>query len=87
MVMAVTYAADVAPKFRPKDVACMARALVRLNEADWMCSDAATFGYPDHGNARVVFAKLSAGSMPPDGAWPSDWTETYRAWMDDGFQP
>ena len=85
--MPVTYAADIAPKFRPKDVECMARASVRLDQAEWMCSAAAAFGFPDHGNARVVFSKLSAGSMPPDGAWPKAWTETYQAWMDGGFQP
>jgi hypothetical protein len=85
--MAITYAADIAPKFRPKDTECMARAGVRLADSGWMCSDAAAFDFPDHGNARVVFAKLSAGTMPPDGAWPKDWTDTYRAWMNEGFQP
>ena len=85
--MAVTYATDIAPKFRPKDAECMGRFGVRLSDAEWMCSSAAAFGFPDHGNAREVFAKLSEGSMPPDGAWLSDWTETYRAWMDGGFAP
>jgi hypothetical protein len=28
-----------------------------------------------------------AKKMPPDGAWPQDWLDTYRNWMDTGFQP
>jgi hypothetical protein len=85
--MATTYAADIAPKFRPKDIACMAAFDVRLDDAAWMCGAAPSFGHPDHGNAREVFARLSEGSMPPDAAWPTPWTDAYRAWMDGGFLP
>jgi len=85
--MAVTYTADIAPKFRPKDIGCMTQHRIRLGDSAWMCSPAAAHGFADHGNARVVFGQLSAGSMPPDGAWPQDWIDTYQAWMSGGFEP
>jgi hypothetical protein len=85
--MAATFAGDIAPKFRPKDIGCMTPHGIRLGDTAWMCSAAASFGFDDHGNARVVFAQLSEGSMPPDGAWPKDWVDTYQAWIDGGFQP
>ena len=44
-------------------------------------------GHADHANARRVYAALSAKKMPPDGAWPQDWLDTYQNWMDTGFQP
>jgi hypothetical protein len=43
--------------------------------------------FDDHGNARRVFAALSAGFMPPGNRWPQDWLDTYSNWMTDGFQP
>ncbi len=82
-----SYARDIQPKFRPGDVACMARKRIKLGDATWMCDAAASFGFADHGNARIVFAKLSAKAMPPDGPWPQDWLDTYRNWIDTGFQP
>ena len=85
--MAVTYAADIAPKFRPMDIQCMERHHIQLGDGAWMCNAAAGFDFGDHGNARVVFSRLSDGSMPLDGAWPQGWIDTYQAWIDGGFQP
>ena len=85
--MPTAFDADIRPLFRAQDIACMARAGVLLNDATWMCEAAPSFGFPDHGNARVVHARLKAGNMPPDGAWPSDRLSTYEQWMNDGFQP
>jgi hypothetical protein len=85
--MTSSYARDIKPKFRPGDVTCMARAHVKLADATWMCDPASGSGHADHANARRVYAALSAKKMPPDGAWPQDWLDTYRNWMDAGFQP
>ena len=84
--MSVSYFADILPKFRPGDIRCMKGKGVLLGDADWMCDPSAAEGFDDHGNARRVYAALSEGFMPPDGAWPPDWIETYRNWMNGGFQ-
>jgi hypothetical protein len=52
-----------------------------------MCDPASGSGHADHANARRVYAALIAKKMPPDGPWPQDWLDTYRNWMDTGFQP
>jgi hypothetical protein len=85
--MATAYATDIRPKFRPQDVACMTPRHILIGDQGWMCGAAASFGYPDHGNARHVFDQLSGGTMPPDGAWSQAWLDTYSAWMAEGFQP
>jgi len=85
--MDVSFATHILPKFRPGDVACMARAQVKLNDAAWMCDPAGATGYRDHANARRVFSALSKGIMPPDGPWSPDWIATYQQWMDSGFKP
>jgi hypothetical protein len=82
---APTYGADIEPLFRPFDVTCMTRRHIRLADATWMCDPAASFGFPDHGNARHVYQRLSDQSMPPDGPWSSDMLATYLSWMDSGF--
>ena len=83
--MPTTYTADIQPKFRAKDIACTTPAKILIGDQDWMCDPAPAFGFPDHGNARKVHERLSAGDMPPDGAWPADWLALYAAWMTDGF--
>ena len=85
--MPTTYRTDIRPKFRPNDIACMRPRGVLVDSQDWMCDVAATFGFPDHGNARRVHNRLTAGNMPPDGAWPADWLAAYESWMVDGFLP
>ena len=89
--MAKTYQHDILPLFRSGDLACMRRKGILLGDSGWMCDAAATFGFDDHGNARMVFSRLSAGPdvppMPPDGPWPQDQIDTYQQWMTDGFQP
>lgn len=85
--MPKTYADDIRPKIRQKDVNCMTPRGYAIGDVEWMCDAAASHGFDDHGNARTVFDQLSQGFMPPDGAWPQDWLDTYQAWMTDGFQP
>jgi len=85
--MAVTYTNDIKPKFRAGDIGCMGsrRVPIKLNDADWMCDPGASFGFADHGNARRVYDRLADHSMPRDGAWPKDWIDTYKQWIDGGF--
>lgn len=83
----MTYANDIRPKLGQGDINCMTPRGYAIGDAKWMCDAAATHGFDDHGNARVVFDALSQGAMPPDGAWPQEWLDTYQCWMTDGFQP
>jgi len=82
------YTTDIKPKFRALDTGCMGsrRVPIKLDDIDWMCDPTARFDFPDHGNARHVFDRLSDGSMPMDGPWPADWIATYQQWIDGGFQ-
>ena len=83
--MAKTFTTDVLTMFRSGDISCMTRFGVKLGDADWMCDPHSGNGFNDHGNARRVFAFLSRGSMPPDGAWSESQLQTYDQWMRDGF--
>ena len=85
--MAITFTTDVRPLFRAKDITCMTPGGVRLDDPAWMCDHAGDATYPDHANANRVFAALSAGKMPPDGAWPAERLAIYRDWMTGGFIP
>ena len=85
--MTVTFKDDVAPLFRPQDLACMIRSGVDLGSAQWMCDPAPAFGFADHGNARKVFGAVSKGVMPPDAPWPAASIATYQSWMSGGFAP
>ena len=85
--MATSFANDVLPKFRPGDIGCMTPRGINIGDAPWMCDATPSHGFDDHGNARYVYQALSNGIMPPDGAWPPDWLETFQNWMTDGFQP
>lgn len=83
--MPTSYAADIHPLFRPKDISCVAQKGVMLGDADWMCDASGNDEFNDHANARRVFAVLSGGAMPPDGPWPEAKLDTYGLWMQDGF--
>src|SRR5262245_39598517 len=37
-------------------------------------------------NATAIFEKLSTGTMPCDGAWPSERVGLFRRWMDTGMR-
>ncbi|MDR3470110.1 MAG: hypothetical protein P4M09_00195 [Devosia sp.] len=73
-----TFANDIAPLFRPHDIACMKSHHVLLADANWMCIPA---------NAQRVYQALEEKEMPPDGPWSDDWIAKFKQWMDDGYQP
>jgi len=39
------------------------------------------------GDARRVYAALSAGFMPPGQKWSQDQLDIFSTWMTEGFQP
>jgi hypothetical protein len=81
------FATDILPKFRPVDIGCMSPKGILIGSADWMCDPAGGNGFPDHANARRVYAALSQGVMPPNNTWPQNWIDAYQSWMADGFNP
>lgn len=84
----VSFSRDILPKFRAKDINCMRTQGVLLSDPTWMCDPTGDgAGYADHAHARMVFAALSGGQMPPDEAWPQNWIAAYTNWMNTGFQP
>jgi hypothetical protein len=36
-------------------------------------------------NAAAIYAQLSGGTMPCDGAWPEDQVALFKQWMDAGY--
>jgi hypothetical protein len=70
---AVSFAQDVRPLFRDKDVDSMTWA-VDLTSYD----DVKT-------HAEGIYDRVSRGSMPCDGAWPPERTALFRRWMDQGY--
>jgi hypothetical protein len=85
--MTTSFGNDILPMFRPGDIACMTPKGVRLGDASWVCDPAGNDDFPDHANARRVFAALSSGFMPPGHRWSQDSLDLYASWMGDGFQP
>ena len=73
--MALSFATDIRPLFRDGDIECMRKGGVHLDDPAWMCVPA---------NAKNVYDSVSAGSMPPDAAWPPDRVSLFKKWMDAG---
>jgi hypothetical protein len=70
---AVGFERDIRPLFREGDISSMS-AVFDLSS------------YEDvRANADAIYGRLSDGTMPCDGAWPSDQVERFRSWMDSGF--
>jgi hypothetical protein len=70
---APTFRADIRPLFRDSDIAAM-KSMIDLSS------------YEDvRDNANEIYARLSEGSMPCDGAWPEQRVSTFKAWLDAGM--
>jgi hypothetical protein len=73
--MALSFATDIRPLFRDEDIECMKPSGIDLDDPAWMCVPA---------NAQSVYSEVSAGTMPPDEAWPADRVSLFKKWMDAG---
>ena len=71
----VSFANDVRPLFRDSDIRAMAFAF-----------DLASYDEV-RDNAEEIYARLEAGNMPCDGAWPAENVQRFRAWIDGGTLP
>jgi hypothetical protein len=92
--MAVSFARQILPFFRPIDIQHMRRRGVLLDDYAYMSDPAGNVAFTDHSNARIVYANVSPTSdppnppaMPPNGPyWSADQLHLYEQWMADGFQ-
>ena len=73
-VEAVSYARDIRPLFRQRDIDAMSRRL-KLDSYDEVS-----------GRAEDILDRLEAG-MPCDGAWPDEQIALFRKWIADGRKP
>lgn len=67
-----SFAADVAPMFREKDVTAMT-FMFDLHDYDAV-----------RDNADDILEAVSGGSMPCDAPWTDDQVTVFRGWMADG---
>jgi len=89
--MAVSFASNVRPLFNQKDIDCMKPMGVLLDDYAYMSDSAGGSEFPDHENAREVYARLTGADQPrmPMGGpyWSHDQLDTFNQWMTDGFLP
>ena len=83
--MAVSFENDVLPLFTSDDISHMKDQDVYLDQYKWMST-------PD--NANTVYSAVAPpnGFMPIDERgtyvpWPQSKVDTFKAWMDGGYQP
>ena len=72
---AVSFAADIRPLFRDKDVRSMARHFDLTSY-----EDVSTV-------ADRILGRLRSGSMPCDGEWPSEQVDLFEQWIRGGKKP
>jgi hypothetical protein len=71
----ITFARDIRPLFRDRDVGSMS-------------SHFDLSSYEEvRDNAEPIYERLADGTMPCDGAWPADDVQRFRTWIDNGFAP
>jgi hypothetical protein len=71
----VSFAQDVKPLFRPRD-----RESMQSRFDLWSYDDVSA-------NATAIVAQVRAGTMPCDGAWPSEQVDLLQRWVDTGKAP
>jgi hypothetical protein len=69
---AASFATDIRPLFREKDVQSMARHFDLTS-----FEDVSTV-------ADRILGRLRAGSMPCDGEWPSEQVDLFKRWIETG---
>lgn len=69
----VNFAQHIKPLFRRMDRDSMSFVFDL-----WSCNDVRT-------HAPEILRRLDNGTMPCDGAWPSDRVEVFRRWIDSGM--
>jgi CDGSH-type Zn-finger protein/truncated hemoglobin YjbI len=68
----IGFETNIKPLFRERD-----RQSMQFAFDLWSCDDVAE-------HADEILARLSAGTMPCDGAWPKEQVEAFKRWVDSG---
>ena len=71
----VSFGKHIKPMFRERDRQSMSFAFDLWSQADVQA------------HAGDILERLDDGTMPCDGAWPTERTEVFRRWTESGFQP
>ena len=75
--MPVSFASDIRPLFRDEpDVKTMERMGIDLSSYDDVKA-----------KSEGIYARLENGTMPCDGAWPTEHVSLFKRWMDEGMAP
>jgi hypothetical protein len=87
----VSFATDIKVMFTQTDLRCMSAQGVALDDYNYMSDPTPDGDYPDHANARHVYGRLTGDETPrmPHGEpfWGQAALDTFKHWMDGGFQP
>jgi hypothetical protein len=75
MAEQLSFAGDIRPLFRDRDIRSMQSAF-DLSSYD----DVRT-------HAESIYAELAAGRMPCDGPWAEEDVQRFRSWLDSGALP
>jgi hypothetical protein len=75
--MATSYAIDIRPLFRDKDI----RAMKTFGHFDLSLYDDVNT------HASAIYERLANGSMPCDQPWPEAQVQLFQKWMNEGKQP
>ncbi len=73
---ALSFAADIRPLFREKDIAAMKPNGVDLSSHEGVKK-----------RAQDIYARLSAKEMPCDGSWSAENIKRFKEWMESGMGP
>jgi hypothetical protein len=85
-----SFRADIVPLFRDRDLNCMRRHGVQLDDFAYMSSAVGDASFADHANARHVLARLNgseAPPMPPDSPWPEPQITLFSDLIEEGCLP
>jgi hypothetical protein len=75
MAQQLSFARDIRPLFRDRDIQSMQFAF-----------DLASYEDVQE-NAEAIYAALAAGQMPCDAAWADENVRRFRSWLDTGALP
>ena len=72
MAQQLSFARDIRPLFRDRDIQSMQFAFDLASYEDVQTQ------------AEAIYAVLAAGQMPCDGAWADEDVRRFRSWVDSG---
>jgi hypothetical protein len=75
MAQQLSFARDIRPLFRDRDIQSMQSAFDLASYEDV------------RQHAEAIHATLAAGQMPCDGAWADEDVQRFRSWLDAGALP